>query len=544
MAAFSGGMLEYGVLAEVYTWQACIHATIFYGLARGLFQSQREKEAATTKRALLLVAGALGVGLAHHLTTSWWFPVLLLLVVLRRKSLPKTVTFWGLACAIFVFGLAGYVILWWRSIQQPFFDYGAVSEGFGPFFSHVFGGMFRYRLGFAGWDGLLANAQNYLESLTSNWPWPFWLGLAPGAVFVVKTSNREAFAALALWWLSGLTFCLLYTVPDPQGYFLSLHLPLGALALFGWWRLGKRLLERRFRHVNQRAAWLLPVACALLVFPQTLRADLSEERSLTDLTRLIWKDCPPGTLLVTQDLSLAFSTLSMQLDGELPKENMVISEYLLPLPWYLDHLRRQYPAMAFPEGFEADLVRNVKKARAVDGRRHGDAMQRIAGEAARVLARKNFDEREVRLYRAENERMPERWGQLYLEDRGLTAQVLPARRSLPPWRCEIPPRYLEPDDRSAGETTVATRLATSCNRLAIHLYEANRNAEALEAVEKALKIDPEYAAAYKNLGVLRLNRFQDEEGARRAWKRYRELSGPRTDAAIRQWLDIHGEKER
>ena len=71
--------------------------------------------------------------------------------------------------------------------------------------------------------------------------------------------------------------------------------------------------------------------------------------------------------------------------------------------------------------------------------------------------------------------------------------------------------------------------------------KSGRNDEALAAIGQAVKIDPEYGAAYKNLGVLLLNRFQDEEGARAAWIRYRELAGHRMDAAIRTWLESHKE---
>ena len=124
-------------------------------------------------------------------------------------------------------------------------------------------------------------------------------------------------------------FCLLYTVPDPEGYYLALYFPLGGVALVGWVAILRWAVASRWK----KAEWLLPVVCVLLVLPQTLQTDRSQDHSLSDLTHLLWQDAPKGTLLITQDLSLMFSTVSMQLDEKIPQEHRVVAEYLLPLPW-------------------------------------------------------------------------------------------------------------------------------------------------------------------------------------------------------------------
>ena len=140
-------------------------------------------------------------------------------------------------------------------------------------------------------------------------------------------------------------------------------------------------------------------------------------------------------------------------------------------PGNREHLRTHYPDLKFPRDIEKDLIRRIEEANDIQGKKHGDAMQRLAGEIARSLAEWNLDERDVRLYRSENMDIPDRWGTTYLLDKGLTAQVSRTRRKAPLWDCKVPERYREPNGWSSGETTVATRLATSCNRLGIRLYE-------------------------------------------------------------------------
>ena len=136
-----------------------------------------EKAQKNNRWLLSTVAGGFGLGMAHHLTTSWWIPVFVMLTIAFRKSFPKDLRFWITACLIAGIGLCSYVLLPWRSAQQPFLDYGATSASFVHFWSHITGQMFGYRLGFVGWDGLVRNGGIFFESLGKNWPWPLFVGI-------------------------------------------------------------------------------------------------------------------------------------------------------------------------------------------------------------------------------------------------------------------------------------------------------------------------------------------------------------------------------
>jgi tetratricopeptide (TPR) repeat protein len=338
--------------------------------------------------------------------------------------------------------------------------------------------------------------------------------------------DRRASASLALLAGANLLFALNYHIPDKEGYFLPVYLVVVLLAAEGFEALVK-LAPGGGR--GARAAGL--VLAATLLLPAVTnwpRVDKSGDRSLPEFTAALLESVPPDSLIVADDQFLVWSTAHAQLVEGRFRDRILVTDYLLCLPWYISHLRRHYPQLALPPSVDELVARRAEEVAGAKGWEIGDLSQRYVERIARTIIEANLPRRRA-FYNFHDFKERQEWKGLPVLNRGLTYELFAPGSTLPPpqpWSVDYPDpaRYRKKELLSTHWRHVAGTFSTSCNRAGIACISAGRYAEAETAFRRALAYDDGYAQVYLNLGVLHSQYLPDRRKRDEAWGRFLELA--------------------
>ncbi len=526
------GMYGQAVIQEVYTFNVFLQLLVLHR-AIVFLDSQRRSD-------LYLTAFFLGLSFSHHLTSFWLLPALAYMLWPEfRKIQQKRPVLLKMAAAMLA-GLLFYLYLPIRSAMQPLWDQGN-PETPGNFISVVSGDVFRYRLFSLDFSEITAQVGDWFDSLWEQWGLLYVLFAIPG-LWRVMQFNKRIFTASILWLAAALIYCFNYYIPDKDGYYLIPHLLVGTFALSG---LSLTLRRLAALLPDRAVAFIAPLVLMLPLLGLFFMEESGHNRntSLQDLTYDIWSEVQPGALLFSEDLNIHYSTALLQAERQLSTDRVVVATYLLSFKWYIDFLRKRWPDFVWPESIEIEIDRTEKRLRQVPARESGDIRQLGIDRIVSLIASANIGNRRIYAFIYEPQSETEYKYGFRMQKWGLVYRFVSEGSEVMPhfWNCDYSPRYLRGKKNLPGEREkhVASLYATSCNRLGIELAHNGRPEEAVEAMRKALRYDPDYTSAMKNMGAVLVQQLKRFDEGREVWNNYVSLareSGENPDPRVVEWL--------
>jgi tetratricopeptide (TPR) repeat protein len=278
--------------------------------------------------------------------------------------------------------------------------------------------------------------------------------------------------------------------------------------------------------VPQALAVALPVAAGI---PQVREADRHDDRSLRDLTVEVARRTTPGSLIVSDDTSLFFAFLYLQTAEGRFTDREIVAQYLLPLPWYAARWSGVDP------GLQAEVESRAAARKGLHGRSLGDRTAHDSMELAVGLARRARTTRDVFIYTHLFERELTTFGDLPVASRGLVYQVIDPQRepsaSIPDAVFERGAAYESHRRHTRTQQMVARRFAAAANRSAIARVVRGDVAGAEADVRQAIALEPRYAQAWFNLGIIAADYLQRPKEAEHAWRTFLSLNPAAPEAA-------------
>ncbi|MFT5088099.1 MAG: tetratricopeptide (TPR) repeat protein [Planctomycetota bacterium] len=290
--AFSRTFWSQAVIAEVYGLSMLM---LLLSMGWALRAVERRSE-----RALLFTAWLLGLGLTAHLNQVLIGPALLLLFVWRW---PQLFARWKLLVAALCCGLVGYSLVAYIPLRNglgPGFHWGDL-HGFGMLWDHLSGATYRTSFFSLPVEGMLLNAQRWLEQSISEWNIVLPLLMIWGG-WVAWNRDRGLFL-LALGGISANLLIALNYHRDPNGIGVFFLYSFVCMAIF----LGFSFDDLARRSPVAWGGGLISILAASSVFfSQVSEADLSDNYVADRYGRDILDDLPPQSVLITEGDDAAF----------------------------------------------------------------------------------------------------------------------------------------------------------------------------------------------------------------------------------------------
>jgi hypothetical protein len=210
--------------AEVYTLSSLCSSAFIYGTVRWILERDR--------RAFAIGLFAWLVGCGNHLAIVALAPAFLFVVVQTRKDLRRPWLFLGALLCGAAIGASAYLYIWMRA-KQPL----AYSEFVGPldkqhFIDFVTAKQYQAALGKMRFvDAVRYRLPTVLSELQKQWLWPLLL-LAPLGISRFFRGSKNLVGFFGVMTVTELLIPVVYTIPDPEGYFMPV-LPFVALMIAG-----------------------------------------------------------------------------------------------------------------------------------------------------------------------------------------------------------------------------------------------------------------------------------------------------------------------
>ena len=477
-----------------------------------------------------------GLAFSNHLTSFWSLPAVFCLLWSQRKKLTA-LRWWLSALGAFLIGLTPYYYLILHAKNGVAYNQGDPST-LPALFSHLSGSVFRYRLFSLSAEEFMDQVVQWGTSLSDQWGSATLVLLPVGLVTCIRTLPRPVWLGAIAWLTVGCLYIWNYFIPDKDGYYLVLHSIIGLFIACGYGFLIERLVGKR----AWARKWLFTVLLlAGALAPVFMSWDISRKNntSLRDYTVDCWKNLDARTLMVSEDINLHYGTMLLQEEGLLPVDNVVISQYLLGFRWYHRFISIRYPSVYFSREFAALTDEFRRQGMRISGPELGHQRQILVERMTRDLIKANIAQRPIAILLLDDEDEPKRYGDFYLQNRGLVysvhKSVVGGDKRV---KCDFASKYLAGKNafRDNRERYVASRYGTACNRLGIRMVADGEHEGALKAFQRALRYDPEYMQAMKNMGLVLIKYLRREEEGRQIWKRYVEMSGDQADRGVVGWL--------
>lgn len=524
-------MYEQAVIQEVYTFNIFLQMLTLHRAI--VFTDSR-------RRLDLYLCGLfLGLSFSHHLTSFWLAPPLIYLIWPEIKKIDRPLRELITVAACMLAGLSFYLYLPIRSAMQPLWDQGN-PETLSNLLAVVSGDVFRYRLFSLGPGEIAAQMRDWFNSAWEQWGLLFLLFAIPG-LWRVAQFNRRVFTTVILWLLTALVYCFNYYIPDKDGYYLLPHMLVGTFALSGLSMTLRRMeavLPQKITSIIAPLVLMLPLLGLLFME----ESGHNRNTSLQDLTYDIWSEVPTDSLLFSEDLNIHYSTALLQAEKQLSSDRVAVATYLLSFKWYIDFLRKRWPSFAWPGSIEMEIDKIETALKRYPSRQAGDIRQQGIDRIVSQIAAANIDKRKVFAFLYEPESETERKYGFRLQKWGLIYRLMPGESTESHvWNCDYSPRHMvgKKNLLNSREKHIASLYATSCNRLGIQLASAGQPEEAVETINKALRYDPDYLPAMKNLGAIMVQQLNQFGEGRQVWNNYINAAreaGEEPDPRVLEWL--------
>ncbi|MBN2465564.1 DUF2723 domain-containing protein [candidate division WOR-3 bacterium] len=484
---------------EVYSFQALIVSVLLYAVLHWSRTSE--------PRWLALAFLAFGLGLANHPPIVLWIPSLLVLLLSTPAKPGARLLGFGLLLTALAVCLYIYVPL--RAGTPGAASWGRVN-GLSELLQYVTGRAYHYRL--------LAGGSQYAGAQVSGLPALFgrqflaaWL-LAVLGVPTLWRRSRTLLFSLLLAAAVVTVAAVEYNIPDKEGYLLPAYFAL--LVLIG---CGYAPLLRTRSRIAVAAIGALLVAIQVVAFlPIQNRSRL---HGLADLSDAVIADLPPNSAIFTDDYSLYQGLRWLQSDGK-RLDVLVVSQYHLAIPGYLDQLRRSQP---LPETALDAASELWQKASRANDAAFGEQAKSTSKRVMSLLVRDWLPSRRLFWFPADFSGWPQEWEGLGLTMRGLCYEI-GAEDTSPDLDSPLlpPSRYRSTLYRDLETQDLCRRLAATASRRGILQLAADNSAEAIRDFDLALQYFPDYPQAIENKGLVFF--FSDQpDSARLYLNRFLEL---------------------
>ncbi|MGQ9490218.1 MAG: protein O-mannosyl-transferase family [Anaerolineae bacterium] len=295
------------VVAEVYTLHTAFVAAILLA-AIAWADNPRPPE-------LYLLAGLVGLSLAHHRSTLLLLPGLALFLAFSRRSKPAAShsrSHLLVVLALLLAPLLLYLYIPWRATQTPYLVLNLAPDQqlrlYEPtlrgFLNHVSGSVFRSLLGRgrAWWPSELG--QRLVGELS-------WAGIALGVAGVTWSARRERLLLLltGLTFLASVVFNHFYGIGDIFVFYIPAYLIWTLWMVLGLWACAQAIAGAGRQVGIPVAGWsFLAVGILALSLAgwQIVRSFAANDRSRDHAARAIWEailaqPIPADTILISND---------------------------------------------------------------------------------------------------------------------------------------------------------------------------------------------------------------------------------------------------
>jgi uncharacterized protein (TIGR03382 family) len=345
-------------MAEVYALNAAFWGALLWAALR-----LRRRGAARELYVLSLLAG---LSLANHATIVLFFPALIFIGWPGRERAKALTRALPLAAALFLVGISVNLYTPLRAAQRPIFNWNDPSSA-RSLCAHLAGLQYGGHFLVYGTKGLKDAWSQYKAAAPSNVT-PLAAFAAVGLGWLFARRRWAVAAALLLYYAGYLAYCLVYSIPDINYYFIPVHLVVifaAALGL-GWagsaWPKGTA--ARRAAAAVGAAAILASAAWAFAAnYPYGHRRGFIFAETYG---RRILAALPARALFFASGDTNAFITGYDVYARRLRPDVTVVVQLMLTNRGYLSALARRDPYAALPaEGEVAALVEYAIKRGAV-----------------------------------------------------------------------------------------------------------------------------------------------------------------------------------
>jgi hypothetical protein len=320
---------SWATVAEVYSLQSLLLAGIL-ALVLG----------SRPVRYVALGGFLFGLSMANHIGTALSvLPSLLILVPLAAV---------GLAAPLAFVGLSVYAYLPCRCAARPLFNWGNPCN-LQRLVWHLTGKQYQVNLSLEGPD-MLKELSAFGAAIPRQYPPWLLVIVGLGIVLMAVRWRRRALGLLVLV-AGNLLYCLVYTIgQDKDAYyiptFMALSVPLAAA------------LSEAVRRLPRRMFPVIMVAPLVMGIRNWTPQDRSEFALAHNYALDALASVGPRGLLLTSDWQVYAPLLYLQEVERVSPDVASVDILLLKRTWYLDFLRRRWPALM---GFGGDAVAEYSK---------------------------------------------------------------------------------------------------------------------------------------------------------------------------------------
>ncbi len=435
-----------------------------------------------------------GLALTNHLTAVFY--IIPFAFFFRRELKPR----WGIL--FFFFPLLLYLYFPIRTRFNPipnlFHPAGLIN-----LFEYVSGQTFHYRTLFFSGNYFLKELVNFLKL----WWNQFFILIPLGFYGIIKLDNKRLRYTIVSVILLVFFYTISYNIPDKQGYYLP---------LFGLWLILIAVAISKFLpRLYHPVLFVFPLFNFFYNLPI---CNYSQDSSLIDLSRTIYKSLPGSSILISDDYYLYFAIHNLEIDKA--KGIIPISQFYLRMDWYLNDLQKIY-SLKIP----ASAWRLIKECntnlQSVDKSLYGELSKRYCHLIQRELIKANIDHTPIFIFIYNDASWPREWLDFYLEYYGLyyRFQTEPPAQLIYPLDLPSPEYYQIGKFRHPDAIVVIKKFAAAYNRRGINRFTRGDFQGAVKDFKQALKYFPEYYQVYSNLGLVYL-KLGDTTRALNYWGSY------------------------
>jgi len=330
--AFSPVVWQQSAFLEVYALTAMLATSLLWLVVK--FHKDHNI------RHFLLGSFIAGLGLGNHLSLLWLLPGFLILSYLKPERPGLKLTLLGVL--FFATGLSIYLFLPIRSTLSPLFDWGNPSN-WERFLGHISGKQYRGWM-FNGSSGeLWTNILRFMGTWLSNPPIYSWWLIIPGVGLLFRKNKGLLVSLLAVMILT-VFYAVNYSIPDIEAYYIPAFICSSIFLAFG---LDWLLSLKRFLPVSYKIRLVFPaLAVALFVIPlgYGLKTnDNSRNRISYIVASGVLESAAPNGVILADNWDIYSPCLYLMHYREIRRDVILIDKELLRRRWYFGYLEKQYP---------------------------------------------------------------------------------------------------------------------------------------------------------------------------------------------------------
>ncbi|MFY8161856.1 MAG: DUF2723 domain-containing protein [Candidatus Kapaibacteriota bacterium] len=345
---FSTTLWGQSVAVEVYTLHIFMLSLIAL-LSLKLYISQTTNPNSSGKKyskKIFVIMLLLGLSFANHLTTILIVPGLLYFyfaLINNKTSFKTKLQQLPIYMLPLIIGASLYLLPVFRSMGNPTFDWGAVSDSWAKFTYHILGKQYQVWM-FADSASFWSNLGKFLKLL------PYQLGIF-GLYFLVigffqlLKSNKKLFIFIIINLFASLIYVSGYGIHDIDAYFLTPLLPIFILFFIGViYKFNAIISIKKSAYSIQLFSLLLSVIWLINMGYNRKINDESDNYLVKNYTENVVNNLEPNAIIISAQWDYFVSAFwYMNKIENYRKDVVLIEKELLRRTWYYKQLKTWYP---------------------------------------------------------------------------------------------------------------------------------------------------------------------------------------------------------